>query len=84
MARTAKADLASLVTKHLRSLELGKKHYKKSDAALDEIEKQIIPGEIVALPSGKKVRFKDKFADRTRINVGMNARRYEFEEVTQP
>jgi hypothetical protein len=84
MPRAAKTDIASLVAKHLRSLELGKRNYRKADAALDEIEQKLQPGEVVELPNGRKVRFKDKFDGRNRINVGLNARRFEFEEVTSP
>ena len=44
-------------------------------------ERELEPGQIVQLGSGRSVRFVDKFAGRNRINVGVNARRYEFEEV---
>jgi len=49
---------------------------------MDTLEKELEPGQIVQLGSGRSVRFVDKFAGRNRINVGVNARRYEFEEVT--
>jgi hypothetical protein len=60
----------------------GKKHYRKADAAMDTLERELEPGQMVQLGSGRSVRFVDKFAGRNRINVGVNARRYEFEEVT--
>lgn len=76
-------ELAQQVGKYLRALELGKKHYKRADALMDSIEKELQPGQVITLLTGKVVRFADKFESRTRINVGMNARRYEFEEVVQ-
>lgn len=33
---------------------------------------------------GKKFRLLDQFAEKTRIGVGLSARRYELEEVPQP
>lgn len=81
MARTANSDLPGLVAKHLRALSAGKKAYKRSDVLLDEIEKQMEPEQIVKLPSGVSVKFVDKFAGKNRVNVGMNCRRYEFEEI---
>ncbi|MCU1301986.1 MAG: hypothetical protein JWQ87_2270 [Candidatus Sulfotelmatobacter sp.] len=94
MPRAAKAVPAGKVAKHLSNLALGKKYYKKSDAALDEVleklprcetcKQPVANGLEVKLRSGKKVRLVDKFADKHRTNVGQNARRYEFEEVTLP
>jgi hypothetical protein len=66
----------------MRATELGKKNYRKADAIMDTLEKELEPGQVVQLGSGRSVRFVDKFAGRNRINVGMNARRYEFEEIT--
>jgi hypothetical protein len=60
----------------------GKKHYRKADASMGTLERELEPGQIVQLGSGRSVRFVDKFAGRNRINVGVNARRYEFEEIT--
>lgn len=51
---------------------------------MDLLEKELQPGEVIQVASGKKFRFVDKFADRNKLNVGLNARRYEFEEVTVP
>jgi hypothetical protein len=60
----------------------GKKHYGKADASKGTLERELEPGQMVQLGSGRSVRFVDKFAGRNRINVGVNARRYEFEEIT--
>jgi len=49
---------------------------------MDAQEKELEPGQMVQLGSGHGMRFVDKFAGRNRINVGINARRYEFEEIT--
>ena len=70
------------VGKFLRATELGEKYYRKADASMDTLERALEPGQIVQLGSGRSVRFVDKFAGRNRINVGVNARRYEFEEIT--
>jgi len=70
------------VGKFLRATELGKKHYRKADVSMDTVERELEPGQIVQLGSARSVRFVDRFAGRNRINIGVNARRYEFEEVT--
>lgn len=80
-------DLASLVARYLRTLELGKKKYKQSDAQMDELHKLLKEGDEFDVSVGgkaRRVRYVDKFEGRTKINVGMNARRYEFEEVVAP
>lgn len=50
-------------------------------------------GAIITLPArrsipkelrGRKVRVIDKFADRNSIGVGMNARRFELDDVIEP
>jgi hypothetical protein len=68
--------------KFLRATDWGRKHHRKADAWMDTLERALEPGQIVQLGSGRSVRFVDKFAGRNRINVGVNARRYEFEEIT--
>ena len=77
----AKDDLGVRVNRLLRTQEAGKRAYKKADALMDALELELEPGQIVTFPNGKKFRFVDKFANKNRINVGLNARRYEFEEV---
>ena len=83
MAKKSQSDLSSAVEKLVRALELGKKNYKKADALMDALEKELEPGQLIVLRSGKSYRFVDKFSGKNRINVGMNARRYEFEPVVE-
>ena len=82
-----------LVALHLSALADGKKFYKEADAALEALLKQAKVGEVIALPvekpipvglRGKKFAITDKFEKRNSIGVGLSARRYELEEVTQP
>ena len=84
----AEVDLSKLVSRHVLALQSGKKGYKTADALLDVIESHLKPGDVVEVTegklSGKKFKFSDKFSDRSRLNVGMNARRYELEDVTAP
>jgi hypothetical protein len=70
------------VGKFLRATELGEKTLQESRCRDGYLERELEPGQMVQLGSGRSVRFVDKFAGRNRINVGVNARRYEFEEVT--
>jgi hypothetical protein len=63
------------VGKFLRATELGEKYYRKADASMDTLERELEPGQIVQLGSGRSVPFVDKFAGRNRINVSVNARR---------
>jgi hypothetical protein len=74
-ANPAKTSLADKVKAHLRALESGKRAYKRSDRLFDELLLEMEPGQIVEV-GGKRVRLKDK---GHRFNVGLNARRFEFE-----
>lgn len=75
-------------------LDTGKQAYKAADAAMALLLAQIrvddCPtcgahrfknGGIVKSKDGRTFRIVDKFAERDMVNVGMNARRYELEEV---
>lgn len=86
-------DPGILAARHLSALAKGKAHYKKSDAALDALLKQKKAGDIVILPDGhptpaalrgKKFIVVDKFENRNSIGVGLSARRFEMEELTEP
>jgi len=77
-------DHASLVARHLRSLELGKKRYKQSDAALELLVKELRLGEIITLSNGRKFRLVDRYATKTTVFQPCGVRRYQFEEVTEP
>jgi hypothetical protein len=74
-AKPAKASLADKVKAHLRAMELGKKHYRHADRLFDELLLEMEPGQMLEV-GGKRVRLKDK---GHRFNVGLNARRFEFE-----
>ena len=80
---------------HVDALETGKQGYKTADAALgllvSQCESDPCPtcgsrrfknDGIVKAPDGRRFRIVDKFASKIMTNVGMNARRYELEEVT--
>lgn len=82
-----------LAVKHVVSLDRGKKYYKKADAALDALLQQSKAGDLISLPDaapvpkelrGKKFRVIDKFEKKNSIGVGLSARRYELEEISQP
>ncbi len=54
---------------------------------------QLIAGQVIELPDakpipvelrGKKFKLIDNFAEKTRVGVGLSARRFELEEVTTP
>lgn len=78
-----KLDLPKAVQRQISTLNSGKKGYKKSDALMDQLEKELEPGQIVILPNGKKVRFVDQWAGKSKVNAGMNVRRFAFEEVIE-
>lgn len=88
--RLTAPDLALL---HLHSLAEGKSRYKIADSALDALLEKKKAGAVIKLPSGKEVaenlrgrkfRVVDKFKSRNSIGVGLNARRFELEEVNEP
>ena len=83
----------ALAVRHVVSLDRGKKYYKKADAALDALLQQSKAGDVISLPDaapvpkelrGKKFRVTDKFEKKNSIGVGLSARRYELEEISQP
>lgn len=83
----------NLALLHLHSLREGKERYKAADAALDALLEKKKAGAVIKLPIGKEVaeelrgkkfRVVDKFKSRNSIGVGLNARRFELEEVTEP
>jgi hypothetical protein len=82
-------DVPTLAWRHLSNLQRGKTGYKKADAAFEALMKLVKPGDVIELPAncrmaGKKFEVKDKFASKISVNVGMNARRYELDEITEP
>lgn len=92
-AKKPRLNAPNLALLHVHSLREGKERYKAADAALDALLAKKKPGSVIKLPAGSKVaedlrgkkfRVVDKFADRNSIGVGLNARRFELEEVTEP
>jgi Zn finger protein HypA/HybF involved in hydrogenase expression len=78
-------------------LETAKQAYKTADAAMALLLSQVRIADcpecgahrfknngIVKSSDGRAFRIVDKFAERDMVNVGMNARRYELEEVAAP
>jgi hypothetical protein len=85
-------EVASL---HVSALDTGKQGYKTADSALAlliaQLESDPCPtcgsrrfknDGIVKSPDGRRFRIVDKYASKIQVNVGMNARRYELEEIT--
>jgi hypothetical protein len=79
-----KADTAELISKHVRSLDLGKKNYKKADAALEAIISTMKPGDVAVAANGRKYELVDEFAERMTVFKPCGIRRYKLEEVTEP
>jgi hypothetical protein len=77
-------DLADMVGKHIRALALGKKNYKRADALLAVIVREMEPGVLVTLANGETWELEDKFAGgKISVPVGQSARRYGFKQVTK-
>lgn len=81
---TPALDVPTLAARVVASREVGKRGYKKADAAMAELVKQIKPGETVTLASGKKFQLKDNWEGKTQVAAISFSRRYELEEVTSP
>lgn len=77
--RKTEKTLAERVARHLRAKALGKRHYKKADAIMNELERELTPGEVIKLADGTAFEFRDK---GSAFPVGQTARRFEFKEVT--
>lgn len=74
-------EIADKVSKHLRARELGKKHYGRADRLLQEIRKELKPGEEIPLPGGKKAVLVDLYADKDKVFRAHGISRFEFEVV---
>lgn len=83
-----------VATTHAAMLETGKAGYKAADSALalliSQLEADPCPtcggrrfknDGIVKAEDGRRFRIVDKYASKIQVNVGMNARRYELEEI---
>lgn len=82
MPRKAKPDdLASLVRKHLRALELGKKHYKRADAILEQLTKETEPDVPIVLAEGKTAYLRDQYKTKLTVFKPVGVRRYEVEVI---
>jgi hypothetical protein len=79
-----KADTSELIAKHVHSLELGKRNYKKADAALEAIVATMKAGEIVTAANGKKYELVDEFAAKPVVFRPVGVRRFRLELVTEP
>lgn len=79
---------------HVAALDTGKQGYKTADSALAlliaQCETEPCPtcggrrfknDGIVKAQDGRRFRIVDKYATKIQTNVGMNARRYELEEI---
>ena len=80
---------------HMNALAMGKQGYKAADGALEFVvskcetdpcptcgARRFKNDGIVKSPDGRRFRIVDKYASKIQVNVGMNARRYELEEIT--
>jgi hypothetical protein len=77
-------DLALMLAQHLRSLAIGRKRYNMSDVAMEVLLKQLTPGEVVTLKNGRKYQLVDRYATKTTVFQPCGARRFQFDEVTEP
>lgn len=76
-----KADIAQVVLKAVRARQLGQKHYKRADALLSEITKEIEPGQVVKVSAERAFKLVDKFQGKDIVWNPCAARRWELEEV---
>jgi len=77
--KTVKDDLPEKIRKCLRAKESGKRGYARADRLLDEISKELVPGEPVLLTeSGKKAVLVDQFEDKPIVWKPCGVRRFEL------
>lgn len=79
MSKKVKDDLAKKARKALRERELGARHYEKSDFLLEELSKEVEPGQPIPLGDGKEAVLVDQFAGKTIVWNPCAARRYKLE-----
>jgi hypothetical protein len=81
MARKKAGDLGAKILRAVRAREQGKRAYKRADALIAEIVKEMEPGQTVKVSTEKAYELVDKFAGKEIVWNPCAARRWEFEEV---
>jgi hypothetical protein len=79
--RRKSGDLAAKVLRVVRAREQGKRAYKRADALIAELVKEMEPGQTVKVSAEKAYQLLDKFAGKEIVWNPCAARRWEFEEV---
>ncbi len=80
MARRRKTDdLAEKVKKAIRERELGRAHYSRADAIMNEIAHEVEPGQPIPLAGGKVAELVDRIAGKAVAFCPAVFRRYDLE-----
>lgn len=77
----SKPSLAAKIRAHERSLQRGKREYKRADELLKEILERMRPGQEITLNGRRKARLKDNFAEKNTAYRALGIRRFEIEIV---
>lgn len=75
-------ELADKVKRYTRAREAGKRSYARADRILDEIAKELKPGEEITLnAAGRKVVLVDNFAEKNTAFKSAYIHRYELKLI---
>jgi len=79
--RMSASQLARKIQRAIRTREMGKRAYKRADALIAEIAKEMKPGQIVQVSNERAYELIDNFAGKDTVWNPCAARRWELEEV---
>ena len=74
-------DLARKIQQAIRAREMGKRAYKRADALMAQIAREMEPGEVVKVSPEKAYELVDNYAGKDIVWNPCAARRWELEEV---
>jgi hypothetical protein len=74
-------ELVSKIQRAVRTRDMGKRAYKRADALLSEIVKEMKVGQVVQVSNERAYELVDNFAGKDIVWNPCAARRWELEEV---
>jgi hypothetical protein len=75
----AKKTLADRIKQCIRARAIGRQYYKRADRLLEEIAKEMKPGEPIALSERQRAILVDLFATKFVVFKPLGFRRFELE-----
>ncbi len=74
-------DLAAKVLRAVKARELGKRNYKRCDQLMEQLAKEIEPGQVIKVSADRGFKLVDNYAGKAIVWTPCAARKWELEEV---